>query len=82
MMTGFASRWMEWESSETPVQRTDRTDRRGKKAAKGASGGSVGSLNWSFRGFPFQPPGSEAGHHAPLARSGWIWIMSAGRPSV
>ena len=43
MMPGFTSRWLEWESSETPVQRTDKTDRRGKKAAKGASGGSVGS---------------------------------------
>ena len=43
MMPGFTSRWLEWESSETPVQRTDRTARRGKKAAKGASGGSVGS---------------------------------------
>ena len=43
MMPGFTSRWMEWESAETPVQRTDKTDRRGKKAAKGASGGSVGS---------------------------------------
>ena len=42
-MTGFTSRWMEWESSETLVQRTDRTDRRVKKATKGASGGSVGS---------------------------------------
>ena len=45
MMSGFASRWMEWESSETPVQRTDKTDRRGEKKDEGAFVGKVGSTN-------------------------------------
>ncbi len=44
-MTGFTSRWMEWESPETPVQQTDKTDKRGKKEAKGASVGFVGASN-------------------------------------
>jgi len=40
---------MEWESPETPFQRTDKTDKRGKKVAKGASVGFVGSPDGGMR---------------------------------
>lgn len=43
MMPGFTSRWMEWESSETLVQRTDRTARSPLSCLFDPSVGSVGS---------------------------------------